>query len=386
MSSGTYSVTAYGSMIRAEPRMTAYSRALRHAITPGCTVLDLGAGFGFFAILACSYGAGRVVAVEPAESIQLGTEMARANGCADQIDFVQGLSSDLAADNQFDVIIADLRGCLPLFKRHIPVIIDARQRLLKPGGTLVTQRDTLCAALVSDNKICEKTHVPWRSNDYNVDLSTGSQFAVNHPHRNDMKPGMLFSDVGEIAVLDYRTITDPNVSGKVSLTAHHDATAHGFAAWFDAELCDGRGFSTAPDAPPLVYGQMFFPFKDPIELEKDDRVEIDIDFQLVGDEYVKTWRTRRISASPDAPEIRFVQSSTLAEVTSIDTLRRRSGGYAPPPHPRHELDRHCLQRFDGETKLETIALELMEMDSERFEDTSDALRYVAALAERYHLG
>lgn len=72
-----YSVSAYGDMITCEPRLSAYAEALRQAVRPGCTVIDLGAGTGIFALLACQYGAGRVTAIEPADAIRLLAETDR---------------------------------------------------------------------------------------------------------------------------------------------------------------------------------------------------------------------------------------------------------------------------------------------------------------------
>ena len=60
-----YSVVDYGCMVQCEPRTSVYAEALRRSITPGCKVIDLGAAFGIFSLLACKYGAGEVVAIEP---------------------------------------------------------------------------------------------------------------------------------------------------------------------------------------------------------------------------------------------------------------------------------------------------------------------------------
>jgi hypothetical protein len=60
-----------------------------------------------------------------------------ANGYADRITFHQTLSSAITLPQPADVIVSDLRGVLPLMQHHIPAIVDARQRLLAPGGVLI---------------------------------------------------------------------------------------------------------------------------------------------------------------------------------------------------------------------------------------------------------
>ena len=55
-----YPITAYGRMIADEVRMDAYVSALRFVVRPDSVVVDIGAGTGIFALLACRFGARRV--------------------------------------------------------------------------------------------------------------------------------------------------------------------------------------------------------------------------------------------------------------------------------------------------------------------------------------
>jgi len=66
-----YSVADFVGMIDDESRMAAFRKALRAAINPDSVVLDLGAGTGIMALLACRYGAKRVYAVEHSEALQI---------------------------------------------------------------------------------------------------------------------------------------------------------------------------------------------------------------------------------------------------------------------------------------------------------------------------
>ncbi|WP_420326838.1 50S ribosomal protein L11 methyltransferase [Mameliella sp.] len=381
MNYGTYSVASYGRMIRNSPRMTAYAKALRSVITPGCTVLDLGAGFGFFSLLACQYGAGRVIAVEPAGAIELGPELARANGCADRITFVRGVSRELGEDCRADVIIADLRGSIPLFTHHIPTIVDARTRLLAPEGVLVTQRDRLRCALVSDGSLAEQFD-PWDTNPFGVDLSLGRRFSVANTHKVSVTAEAQISDAADLGELDYARISDPSFSGEVTLSATRAAQAHGVLVWFDAELAGGFGFSNAPEAPPLTYGQLFLPFEHPVDMSPGDTAEVSLDFCYSSGGYPISWKSRITRAG--TPDLRYAQSTALSDFVTAADLRRRSGSYCPPVSASMELDRYCLARFDGATPLSTIAREVVERAPDRFQTEAEALVYVADLAERYH--
>src|SRR5580765_8329348 len=108
-----YTVADYGAMIVDPVRMDRYVRALERAIKPGAVVIDIGTGTGIFALLACRFGARRVYAIEPDDAIQVAREIAAANGCADRIEFIQAMSTQVTLPERADVIISDIGGVLP---------------------------------------------------------------------------------------------------------------------------------------------------------------------------------------------------------------------------------------------------------------------------------
>src|SRR5258705_12696006 len=146
MSTNTYSLSGYGDMIADRIRIEAFFQALRKTIRPGAVVMDIGAGPGIMAVLACQLGASRVYAIEPCEVIQIAREIAAANQCADKIEFFEDLSTKVTIPVQADVIVSDMRGVFPLFEHHIPSIADARRRFLAPCCTLIARKDRICAA------------------------------------------------------------------------------------------------------------------------------------------------------------------------------------------------------------------------------------------------
>src|SRR5437899_507972 len=84
-----YDVATYGGMIADRGRTSAYDRALRAKVRPGAVVLDIGAGPGIMAFLACRAGAARVYAVEPDDVIYLARQLAADNGFSSRIEFIQ---------------------------------------------------------------------------------------------------------------------------------------------------------------------------------------------------------------------------------------------------------------------------------------------------------
>lgn len=380
-----YGVSSYGEMINCEPRMSSYAEALRQAITPGCSVLDIGAGSGIFSLLACQYGAGSVIAIEPDDAVELLRATAMANGVNNRITVFQGISLDYFGPRA-DVIISDLRGCLPLFEQHIPSIVDARERLLTPGGRLIPARDRLFAALVHDPEFYLPCIEPWLSNRFELDLSDGHRFAVNQWRKANFTPIDLISAPQELLLLDYATITDPNISVDITLTPESPGLAHGLLVWFDADLATGIGFSNAPGEPEQVYGQTFFPFERPIDLARGDRIEIKLRANLVEGAYVWSWTSVVWRGDATSPELTYRQSTFLSRILSPAKLAKRSSSFVPPALPGYLVDRHCLSLFDGEKSLGLIADTLAAAFPSRFTSAADALTYVSKVASRYRDG
>ena len=205
-----YSIYRFGRMMGDDIRMDRYIRALKGAIRPGCTVVDLGTGTGIFAMLACRFGAERVYAIEIDDSINVAEQSARANGYANRIEFVQADSREVTLPTPADVLISDLRSVLPFFRDHIPTIVDARHRLLADSGTLISARDQIWAAIVEAPDLYQRYTMPWGKNDFDLDLSAVNKLLVNSWVKGRVKKEQLLSNPECCFDLDYYLIENPN--------------------------------------------------------------------------------------------------------------------------------------------------------------------------------
>jgi len=303
-------------------RANAYATALRKLVTPESVVLDIGTGQGFFAVLACQLGARKVIAIEPADVIEIARQVAAGNQYADKIQFIQGLSSDVSLKEPADVIISDLRGILPWFGKHLVAILDARKRLLSTRGKLIPARDIVWTALIEAPEAYSPYTEPWCSKPQGVDLSPARRFAVNRWSKGrSVSPSQFIGPAQMLATLDYASFEEVNASATISWSLGKSGRAHGLLIWFDTELCEGIGFSNFPADPQLIYGNAFFPFSAPIELSVGDTVTIDVRATLVGEDYVWTWKT-------------VVSSGDASRVQRLLLLRRRCH-WPPPLRPHH---------------------------------------------------
>lgn len=310
-----YSLHFYGQMIADAPRMNAYAEALRRTVKPDSVVMDLGCGPGVFALLACKLGARRVYAVEPSNVIALARETAVANGFADRIQFFEKLSTEITLDDPASIIVSDLRGVLPWFQQHIPSIIDARKRLLARGGTLIPHRDVLWAAVVDAADQYEELVGPWNKNSFELDLSAGTRLITNNWRKTRMPPEQFLVEPVCWNTIDYNEVESPDVQAEISFRAARSGTAHGVAVWFDADLCDGIGFSNHPSAPELIYGTGFFPFSQPVKVMENDRIDLRLEAKMVVDDYVWRWDT-------DFPKTNFKQSTFYGAPLSLERVKK----------------------------------------------------------------
>jgi protein arginine N-methyltransferase 1 len=385
-----YSLRDYGDLISDRVRTGSYAEALRRTVKPGSVVLDIGTGPGVFAILACQLGAGRVFALEMQAIIQIARENAAVYSCSDgtvcanRIEFIEDFSTNVALPSQVDVIISDLHGALPLFGRHIPSIVDARRRFLRPGGVLIPRKETLWAAVVEMPNFYNRIVKPWESNILDMPLEAGRKLAVHgvyqaHPDREQLLT------VPELwATLDYSTIEDSAVSGELSWNVERDGTGYGFIVWFDSELTDGVSFSNAPAEPITMYGSLFFPWIHPVQLKRGETVRVQLEAQLLESDYAWRWATQvKSSDANNKDREKFDQSLLAGYVLSLTQLRKQTAGHIPQLSGEGLLDRRILEMMDGSTTLEEISRRLATEYPERFSGWHAAMKSVGALSRKY---
>ena len=379
-----YDLDVFGQLINDPVRMGAYDRALREVVKPGSTVLDIGTGTGILALLACRYGARRVHAVEVDPIIQTARAIAAANGMGDRIEFHPIDSTQLDLDERVDVVVSDIYGVLPLHRRRIPVLADARERLLKPGGAMIPLREQLWLAVVSAPELHRVVTEPWARNVFGFDMGAARDLAANQWRRVELEPAQLASAPVTIGGFDHGLASSPHFTATVQVPVLRDAELNGLGMWFDSELAPGVAFSNAPGNPPLIYGNGFFPWPEPVAAEKGDTVRIRVRATLSGEQYVWAWDSAVLAGGVDSrPRASFRQATLLGMALASDELRKLAADHVAALNPEGEMARMVLEGLAQGATLGAIAHAVREAFSDRFRREADALAHVTRLSARY---
>jgi protein arginine N-methyltransferase 1 len=384
-----FSIRDYGDMIADKARMDPYIYALKAAIEPASVVLDIGTGTGMHALLACKFGARVVYALEPNEAIHLARELAVENGYADRIEFIQDISSHVSLPEKADVIVSDLRGVLPLHGRHIPDIIDARQRFLAPGGILIPKCDTIRVALVEARAIYQDLSAPW---DYPYGISMeGAEKVVLNDWSDEstlaFNKSSLLMEPQIWAEIDYETIENPEVDPTLIVQpAGRTGTAHGLLMWFDGEIADGIRVFNGPSAEKVAkaYGCGFFPLLEPVSIVEGDRITLDIQAKYIRDQYAWNWNTLIQSGdNPRTIKANFEQSSDFEIVPESAELHKSIQIFRPSRGEAGEIVHFILGMMDGRESINKIARQARAKFPSRFKSLREAQFYVNELSHDF---
>ena len=368
--------------------MAAFDAALRASVTPGAVVVDIGTGPGLFALLACRYGARRVYAIEPDPVIQVARELARANGYADRIEFVEALSTAVSLPERADVIVSDIGGALPWFHQHIPAIIDARRRFLKPGGVVIPESDTAWSVVVEAPEAYAKHTAGWGREPFGFDLDVARDLVVNARTTYRVTEEHALTATQRWHRLDYRTVEDTDVRGTIHFRVNRAGVGHGMATGFERVVGSGLSLSNAPDAQATaprsdIYGIVLFPWPRPVTLNEGDALAVEFAARLTGEDYVWTWATTIRRDTQTQPVVTFRQSTFHGAPLSPQQLQKRREDYAPTLNQEGAVVRFVLDSMQGKATLAAIADALAAEFPTRFAHRRDAVDYVARWSRLY---
>jgi SAM-dependent methyltransferase len=289
------------SMIVDTARMSTYLRAVMATVKPGDVVLDIGCGTGVLSFFACMAGAARVYAIEQSPVIELAQELSIRNGFDDRVVFMNEWSTSVELPEPADVLVTETIGNAAVDEGILGWVIDARDRLLRPGGAIIPERLRVWTAATEswdDHALVDD----WRSPAFTLDMSAAHERAMATLWWVDLAAKSLITDPGLVAEIELGTVEDSSVSGSGVMTSSRRGTIHGLASWFDAEPSSGIRVSNAPPAAAPSWSQAFLPIEKRLAASVGDRFAWSVEAAANGGK----WRW----------ELEPVQSETIVKSES----------------------------------------------------------------------
>lgn len=294
-------------MLMDHVRMRAYHNAimLNKKLFEGKVVLDVGTGSGVLAIWAAQAGAAKVYAVEFTDMANHARKMVEQNGVSHIVEVIQSSVEDLELPCQVDIIVSEWMGYLLLRESMLDSVIRARNRWMKPEGSMFPSHATMYWASVSHEDDREGKHNEYTSsmrewgkfseemkNLYSIDCS-----AISESFQKEQVDYYIFSSlwtelqvenvIGQPVVikrLDLNTCTLVDALGVSStpfdITVPFPVRVSGFAGWFTVDFNGSIGspvtrrvtLSTGPEVGYTHWGQQVFYLKTPVDCTSDTKL------------------------------------------------------------------------------------------------------------------
>ncbi len=372
-----------------ETRIAAFQRAIKETVRPGHIVLDLGCGTGILGMLACQAGARRVYSVDAGGMIEVARAIGHANGFADRMVFIRGLSTRIDLPEKVDVVLADQIGRFGFEAGVIEYFNDARLRFLKPRGRLLPSRLDLQVAPVENPAAWERAAF-WVSTPVpDLDFSAAHALALNTGYPVRHRVEQLLSAPATGASLDLSRPLPQPLAWTVSVTAQRAGTMHGLGGWFLARLSSHVTMSNSPAARDSIERRhMFFPLDAPTPVGKGDQIRISMTVlpsDMVVSWKVEVWpRPRRSGARASrSPRSRSSHCTLRGMLITSDDLRKLRPEFRPSLTPWAKARLAVLELCDGGTALAKIQREIFRQHRGLFPDAAAAATFVAGIVNRH---
>jgi SAM-dependent methyltransferase len=281
------SPSPHASMLEDRVRTSAFLAALDELVRPDDVVVDIGTGTGVLAVAAARAGARHVYAIEATPLAHEAREVIRANGLDDRVTVVEGWSTRISLPERATVAVSEILGSDALEERVLPVLADARRRLLAPGARLIPSDVRIFGLPVSvpddhlDSLTFTESNTGRWSSWYGLELGPLADYSSRRRQRytaviDDVRSWTSPTEPVLLTELDLSGLETPQVDVTMTAVATGSGTVNGVVGYFEAQLSPGVVLSTNPalEPAPNSWGVPVWLLQEPVELRRGQELSL----------------------------------------------------------------------------------------------------------------
>jgi ubiquinone/menaquinone biosynthesis C-methylase UbiE len=253
-------------MLKDTVRTLAYknSISLNVPLFQGKTVLDVGCGTGVLSYFASKLGKAKyVIGVDDSNMINMASKILLKNGLPrSKVELCRGKMETLTLPvDKVDIVISEWMGYGLLYETMLPSVLDARDRYMKPGGTMWPNKCSMYVEGVCDGRMDYWDDV------YGIDMGDMKEQAMRELCKEAVvevvKEDTVMTDRCRIWDADLNKVKDSDldydagfrIGGKGEGETRIDAFLVTFDVDFDLEGFEKVSFSTGCQATPTHWQQ-----------------------------------------------------------------------------------------------------------------------------------
>jgi SAM-dependent methyltransferase len=367
-------------------RVTAYARAIAECVRSGDVVVDLGSGTGILGLLACRAGARRVYSIEQTGMIEVARAICKANGFDDRVSFLNRHSLHVDLPEKADVIVTDQVGYFGFDAGAVEVLADARERFLKPGGTIIPSRIDLSVAPVERADLAARVAF-WDRPTEGFDLSAARPWAVNTCYVPVFSAEQVLAAPITPLQIDVSVAVPATLRFDASFVAARAGILHGVGGWCVAQLSPSVRLSNFSGAAEFSVNRwnVFFPIDRPVDVAPGDQIRIAM--QILPTDMLVSWTVEVMDGARNPPagrstKARFAHSTFQGMLVSREALQRTRPDFVPTLTPLGRARLAVFTLCDGRKAVQDIVDDLYRQSPGLFGSAAEAKLFVTDVIAR----
>jgi protein arginine N-methyltransferase 1 len=283
-------VFCHEAMLADRERVETYREGIRRGVKKGDVVVDIGAGSGILSFFAAEK-ASKVYAIEHADVIEIAKKIA-ADNHVENVEFIKCNSRDFAPPLRADAIVHEqIGGENPLSENMIANLLDARRRLLKPGGRIIPARFEI---FIEPIQLKDAHVVPflWELKIENIDFRSTTPMIrpmsgnrITSHDRRTISVAMVehcLCDPKPIMSFDLETMEEDEVPRRLRYrnTAVRDGRIDGLCIYFKAIFDDDLAIETAPTGPVTSWAMLMYRMEQ-TKVTQGEMVEYELEIESI---------------------------------------------------------------------------------------------------------